>query len=294
MDNSEVQIPPAENIDVEMEETREPVEQQKDGTGEPVEQQQDAESTQDATVVTTQDDSVAVQEKNEGLKFIDHLKSPVVELVVGQGDDQTVLTAHEGFLKESPFFSEAVAAFKDGEARRINLPDESIDAVGCFLQFQYTGDYFPRRLQTPGGGLEHDPTAPDVDDTGDQLLKHARVYTLAEKLGVPALKTLAHSKIHRISSTARGEIAYARYVYANTSADDVVIRKPIAAFWATRSHVLRHEAEMEFRTMCLEFPQFGFDVLSLVLDQKEKRSQDKADADSTVKGSARKRPRSGL
>lgn len=162
------------------------------------------------------------------------------------------------------------------------------------MQFQYTGDYFPRRLQTPGGGLEHDPTAPDVDDTGDQLLKHARVYTLAEKLGVPALKTLAHSKIHRISSTARGEIAYARYVYANTSADDVVIRKPIAAFWATRSHVLRHEAEMEFRTMCLEFPQFGFDVLSLVLDQKEKRSQDKADADSTVKGSARKRPRSGL
>lgn len=72
MDNPEVQIPPAENIDVEMEETREPVEQQKDGTGEPVEQQQDAESTQDATVVTTQDDSVAVQEKNEGLKFIEY------------------------------------------------------------------------------------------------------------------------------------------------------------------------------------------------------------------------------
>ncbi|KAJ9301481.1 hypothetical protein DTO271G3_1616 [Paecilomyces variotii] len=294
MDNPEVQIPAAENIDVEMEETQEPAEQQKDGTGETVEQQQDAESTQDTTVVPSQDNNVAVQEKNEGLKFIDHLKSPVVELVVGQGGDQTVLTAHEGFLKESPFFSEAVAAFKDGEARRITLPDESIDAVGCFLQFQYTGDYFPRRVQTPGGGLEHDPTAPDVDDTGDQLLKHARVYTLAEKLGVPALKTLAHSKIHRISSTARGEIAYARYVYANTSADDVVIRKPIAAFWATRSHVLRHEAEMEFRTMCLEFPQFGFDVLSLVLDQKEKRSQDKADADSAVKGSARKRPRSGL
>lgn len=177
--------------------------------------------------------------------------------------------------------------------RKINLPDESIDAVGSFLQFQYTGDYFPRRVQTPGGGLEHDPTAPDVDDTGDQLLKHARVYTLAEKLGSPALKTLAHSKIHRISSTARGEIAYARYVYANTSPDDVVIRRPIAAFWATRSHVLRHEAEMEFRTMCLEFPQFGFDVLSLVLDQKEKRSHG-PDPDSAVKGSARKRQRAGL
>jgi len=33
---------------------------------------------------------------------------------------------------------------------------------------------------------------------------------------------------------------------------------------------LRHEAEEEFRAMCLEYPQFGFDVLSLVLDQKEK------------------------
>ena len=34
--------------------------------------------------------------------------------------------------------------------------------------------------------------------------------------------------------------------------------------------MLRHEAEEEFRAMCLEFPQFGFDVLSRVLDQKEK------------------------
>lgn len=34
--------------------------------------------------------------------------------------------------------------------------------------------------------------------------------------------------------------------------------------------MLRHEAEEEFRAMCLQYPQFGFDVLSLVLDQKEK------------------------
>jgi len=59
-------------------------------------------------------------------------------------------------------------------------------------------------------------------------------------------------------------------VYATTPKDDTTIRKPVAAFWATRSHVLRHEAEEEFRAMCLEYPQFGFDVLSLVLDQREK------------------------
>jgi hypothetical protein len=35
---------------------------------------------------------------------------------------------------------------------------------------------------------------PDLDQTGEQLLKHARVYTLAEKFGIDALKALALSK----------------------------------------------------------------------------------------------------
>jgi hypothetical protein len=110
--------------------------------------------------------------------------------------------------------------------------------------------------------LEADPSVPPVDETGDQLLKHARVYTLAEKFQIAALKNLASSKIHCVNSTAKGEIAYARYVYAFTSKDDTTIRAPVANFWATRSHTLRSEAEDEFRALCLEFPQFGYDVLS--------------------------------
>ena len=57
-----------------------------------------------------------------------------------------------------------------------------------------------------------------------------------------------------------------------------------------RSHVLRHEVE-EFRRTCLEFVQYGFDVLSLVLDQKEKRAHGRETASPSVKGSARKRAR---
>lgn len=136
-----------------------------------------------------------------------------------------------------------------------------MDAVGCFLEFLYTGEYFPRKV--PGSrALEADPALPKVDDTGDQLLKHARVYTLAEKFGLDKLKNLASSKIHCVSSTAKGEIAYARYVYEFTNPADTTIRAPIANFWATRSHTLRSEAEEEFRSLCLEFPQFGYDVLS--------------------------------
>jgi hypothetical protein len=132
--------------------------------------------------------------------------------------------------------------------------------MGCFLEYIYTGEYFPQKIAGQRG-LVKDLTMPDIDETGEQLLKHARVYTLADKLGMSALKTLAHSKIHCVNSSAKGEIAYARYVYATTPKEDDTIRRPVASFWAHRSHVLRREADDEFRQMCLEFPQFAFDVL---------------------------------
>ena len=147
------------------------------------------------------------------------------------------------------------------QERRIDLVDEDLDAVGCFLEFLYTGDYFPRKV-VGTRDLERDTATPVVDETGDQLLKHARVYTLAESLGLPSLKSLASSKIHCVNSVAKGEIAYARYVYAQTHKEDITIRGPVVNFWAARSHTLRAEAEDEFRQMCLEFPQFGYDVLS--------------------------------
>lgn len=159
-----------------------------------------------------------------------------------------------------------------GHPRAIELPDEDVAATGSVLEFLYNGEYFPKRT-TPGkdSALENDPILPSPDDDGIGLLRHARIYTLASKLNLPQLKSLAHNKIHRTASTAKGEIAYARYVYNYTSSEDATIRRPVAAFWSTRSHVLRHEAEDEFRAMCLEFPQFAFDVLSMVLDQKEKQ-----------------------
>lgn len=171
--------------------------------------------------------------------------------------------------------------------RRIELPDEHVGAFGCFLQFQYTRDYTSK----PTEGQD----AKDSDDSGEQLLKHARVYTLAEKLGIPALKVLAHTKIHRVNSTPRGEIEYARYVYTHTSVDDVTLRKPIANFWATRSHVLRHGVEGEFKRLCLNVPEFSYDVLALVLENKEKRGQDnnKTESESGTRTSGRKRQRGG-
>jgi hypothetical protein len=49
---------------------------------------------------------------------------------------------------------------------------------------------------------------PELDESGEQLLKHARVYTLAGKFGVDALKALAlsKSKLTRITTFLRDGI----------------------------------------------------------------------------------------
>lgn len=45
--------------------------------------------------------------------FIDYLTSPVVTMIVGSGGNETVLTAHQALLLQSPFFAEACAAFSE-------------------------------------------------------------------------------------------------------------------------------------------------------------------------------------
>lgn len=45
--------------------------------------------------------------------FIDYLKSPVVSLLVGQGDEQAQLTAHQALLVASPWFAESCSKFTD-------------------------------------------------------------------------------------------------------------------------------------------------------------------------------------
>jgi hypothetical protein len=170
--------------------------------------------------------------------------------------------------------------------------------MGSVIEYLYTGEYFPKKTSPARDApLEKDHRLPPSDDDGLGLLVHARIYTLANRLQLPNLKSLAHSKIHRTASTAKGELAYARYVYKESDIEDTIIRKPVAAFWATRSFSLRHEAEPEFRAMCLEFPQFSYDVLQLMIDQQEKGRGRGGDGEgnhrgpAVVPGSSRKRAR---
>lgn len=54
--------------------------------------------------------------------YIDYLKSPVIGLLVGQGDEQALLTAHQALLVRSPWFADACAKFSDDVSVSIAIP----------------------------------------------------------------------------------------------------------------------------------------------------------------------------
>ncbi|KAF2788917.1 hypothetical protein K505DRAFT_254438 [Melanomma pulvis-pyrius CBS 109.77] len=234
--------------------------------------------------------------------FSDLMKSPIIEVIVGTGEARTTYSAHEAVLVKAPEFARQVAEFAPAGPRQIFMAEADVDAMGSVIEYLYTSEYFPKKTSSARDApLEKDPRQPADDDDGLGLLVHARIYTLADRLQLPDLKSLAHGKIHRTASTAKGELAYARFVYKESNPEDTTIRKPVTAFWATRSFSLRHEAEPEFRAMCLEFPQFSYDVLQLVLDQQERGKRGGGgDGDAphrgpaVIPGSSRKRARVSL
>lgn len=53
--------------------------------------------------------------------YVDYLKSPVIGLLVGQGDEQALLTAHQALLTISPWFKEACDKFSSDLSVRTHL-----------------------------------------------------------------------------------------------------------------------------------------------------------------------------
>lgn len=73
----------------------------------------DGDAGENGDVEVVEDESAPAQR----LTFIDYLKSPVVEILVGSGNEATLLTAHQGLLMQSPYFANMCALFGDDEVR---------------------------------------------------------------------------------------------------------------------------------------------------------------------------------
>ena len=116
-----------------------------------------------------------------------YLKSPIITILVGEGETQTTLSAHLALLQQSPWFTERCTGFSvttPAEERTVSLVKDDLDAVGAFLEYLYTKEYTPRLVPGPSGRADdvslEDSTDNYVDENGENLLKHANIYTLAE------------------------------------------------------------------------------------------------------------------
>jgi hypothetical protein len=54
--------------------------------------------------------------------YLQYLKSPVIALLVGHGEDQALLTAHQALLTQSPWFAEVCAKFSNEVPVRAPAP----------------------------------------------------------------------------------------------------------------------------------------------------------------------------
>lgn len=75
-------------------------------------------STQDETAVDRTElpfagEDTVVEPEPARILFIDYLTSPIVTLIVGSGDRETFLTAHQALLVQSPYFKAQCDAFTD-------------------------------------------------------------------------------------------------------------------------------------------------------------------------------------
>jgi hypothetical protein len=117
-----------------------------------------------------------------------YLKSPIVKLVIGEGENAVLLYAHQALLARSPFFADAFQHFEENAtSRRIEFLNEDLDAMGSFLQYMYTGEYYPKLRGVDSFEIDENIIG---HEEGAHLLKHARIYTLADKLGVPVSCTV--------------------------------------------------------------------------------------------------------
>ncbi|KAJ5117050.1 hypothetical protein N7526_011159 [Penicillium atrosanguineum] len=130
------------------------------------------------------------------------LTSPIVEIIAGE----TVLKVHRNFILDSPL-------------RQKRFWDAKFVICGAFTCEQerrsswmlFAVPVHPRLHRT----ASRDSVGRNRFD-GRQLRRYARIYTLAEKLGLPALKCLAHTKIHGLKGTPSDELVYARCIYTYT------------------------------------------------------------------------------
>ncbi len=152
------------------------------------------------------------------------------------GSAELLLPAHHAILGvRSPYFDDALeSGFKEGKEREFRFHDYSVHALWRVFHFMYEGCYYDEPAESLSkegkasvfGMLESTLMTLSGDDL--ELLKHPRVFALADMFRMDDLKALAVRNLeaqlqkHWISDTFPDCV---REVYGNTAQDDAALRK---------------------------------------------------------------------
>lgn len=101
--------------------------------------------------------------------------SRVVAITVGEGNDQKTFTIHEDLLtRESEYFHTALnSAFIEEQSKKVNLPEDDVDAFELFAHHIYC-EHFPDYL--------FQSRAVDAESRAKLIDLWVRAYQLADKL----------------------------------------------------------------------------------------------------------------
>lgn len=141
------------------------------------------------------------------------------------------------------------------------------DAIDMMIKYLYTGDYSPE---------------------SKTMQSHLKVYELAEKVDISALKTLSEDKFKGVAKDGWKDVSFARCV---RSAYDVSppgetgakIRSIVVAISAEHTKEL-FKMSTDFRDMMLAVAEFGADLAEVLCDSHTKVTKAKAKGSSGNKG----------
>ncbi|KFY28058.1 hypothetical protein V491_00664 [Pseudogymnoascus sp. VKM F-3775] len=167
------------------------------------------------------------------------------------GESKTSFPAHRLVLgTRSPYFDVALQSkFKEASTGEFVFDKESPHALWRALQYMYTGDYT-------------DDSSPSLSSEGDdlELLKHLRVYALADMFQIENLKTIACKKFqqqlqhHWISDTF---VDCIREVYM-TSRDSDATRKAVVNVVSSHQELVKKQP---FQDLIREVGDFAVDLI---------------------------------
>jgi hypothetical protein len=188
------------------------------------------------------------------------------------GESKTPFPAHRLVLgMRSPYFDDALQSkFKEGVTHEFRFEQDSPHALWRVLQFMYTGDYADEAsclLPSEGLHLIFPPRfeISRLRQVGDdlELLRHPRVYALADMFRMEDLKSLAYGKFetqlqqHWISDTL---VDCIREVYlTSTESGPPSIRKAVVKIASLHMKVLIQK--WSFQELIREVGDFAVDLV---------------------------------